>query len=386
MTRRELLACAGGLAAVRTLRAAPSSPVAIGRARTYGPELVPVMDKLFDGLGGLGRLVKGKTVAIKLNLTGVAETRFGCLNNGITYWTHPDVISATIHLMEKAGARRIRLLESAYSTGDPLHEFLYKANWDPSWFTSAAKNVEFENTNLLGSGREYVRFKVPGGGLLFDAYDMNHSYEKCDVFVSLAKLKEHATAGITLSIKNCFGNTPCTIYGDHAGIDAPSLAPRGGRGTIFHYGKRGPSKSSPQEKDPKSPRDDGYRIPRIIADLVAARPVDLAIIEGVETISGAEGPWVAGTRHVKPGVIVAGTNPVCTDAVATAVMGFDPMADRGKAPFEACDNTMRLAEELGVGTRDLSRIDVAGMKIEDARFVFRKPGEPPAWLNRRRRG
>jgi hypothetical protein len=54
-------------------------------------------------------------------------------------------------------------------------------------------------------------------------------------------------------------------------------------------------------------------------------------------------------------------------------MGFDPMADRGRAPFENCDSTLRLAEELGVGTRDLSRIEVIGAPIAQVRFDFRKP-------------
>ena len=52
-------------------------------------------------------------------------------------------------------------------------------------------------------------------------------------------------------------------------------------------------------------------------------------------------------------------------------MGFDPMADRGTAPFETCDNTLRLAEELGVGTRDLKRIEVVGLQIAEARIPFR---------------
>ena len=53
---------------------------------------------------------------------------------------------------------------------------------------------------------------VPGGGLMYAGYDLNHSYRDTDVFISLAKLKEHRTAGVTLSMKNCFGITPCTIY------------------------------------------------------------------------------------------------------------------------------------------------------------------------------
>ena len=71
---------------------------------------------------------------------------------------------------------------------------------------------------------------------MFPAFDLNHSYEDCDVFVSIAKMKEHATAGITLSMKNCFGLTPCTIYGTGAGVDEPSLVPKGGR-NLIHAGQ-----------------------------------------------------------------------------------------------------------------------------------------------------
>jgi hypothetical protein len=53
-------------------------------------------------------------------------------------------------------------------------------------------------------------------------------------------------------------------------------------------------------------------------------------------------------------------------------MGFDPMADRGRTPFERCDSTLRLTEELGVGSRDLSRIEVLGTPIAQVRFDFRK--------------
>src|SRR5208283_3900304 len=133
--------------------------------------------------------------------------------------------------------------------------------------------VEGENTNFLGQGKQYSRFRTPHGGLIYPGFDLNHSYEECDVFVSLAKMKEHRTAGITLSMKNCFGITPCTIYGDRAGVDEPSQLPEGGREAVCHNGTRQPSRSAPAENDPGTPRDGGYRVPRIVADLVAARPV-----------------------------------------------------------------------------------------------------------------
>ncbi len=247
---------------------------------------------------------------------------------------------------------------------------MISAGWQPKDFGGAATRVEFENTNFLGSGKTYSRFMVPGGGLMYAGYDLNHSYQDTDVFVSLAKLKEHRTAGVTLSMKNCFGITPCTIYSDEAPHDEPSIVPVGYRGPM-HSGSRVPPKSAPQPV--ANSKDPGFRVPRITADLVAARPIHLAVIDGIYTMTGGELPNQGkNTIHqaIHPGLLIAGMNCVCTDAVATAVMGFDPMVDRGTPPFEKCDSTLRLAEELGVGTRDLKRIEVVGPPIEKARYKF----------------
>ena len=358
-------------------RPAPASRVAVARCHVYDAEVLDTLGKMFDQLGGLEELVRGRTVAIKLNLTGVGTNWLGHLPPEISYWVHPQVIGATVHLLGKAGAHRIRLLESPMVTTEPLEEFMLQANWEPRDFLSAAPRVEFENTNYLGNARKYSRFWVPGGGLMFKGYDLNHSYEDCDVFVSLAKLKEHSTAGITLTMKNCFGITPCTIYGDSAPEDEPSLSPRGGRGP-FHAMNRLPPKSAPPPVNPNAyPCDatkdpSGYSVPRVVVDLVAARPVHLAIIDGIQTMTGGEGPWVTGRGHIQPGLLIAGTNCVATDAVGMALMGFDPMADRGTPPFETCDSTLRLAEQLGVGPRDLNQIEVLGTPIAKAKFNFRR--------------
>ena len=111
-------------------------------------------------------------------------------------------------------------------------------------------------------------------------------------------------------------------------------------------------------------------MPRIVAELNVTRPVDLAIIDGVESIAGGEGPWIRGIRYVQPGVLIAGLNAVNTDAVAAAVMGYDPRAPKGIAPFQTCDNTLLLAEKLGVGSAELSRIEVTGVPIDKALYQF----------------
>jgi uncharacterized protein (DUF362 family) len=106
-----------------------------------------------------------------------------------------------------------------------------------------------------------------------------------------------------------------------------------------------------------------------VADLIAARPVHLAIIDGIESIAGAELPR-NGTRPIKPGVLIAGTNPVCTDSVATAVMGYDPRASRGEAGFPRCDNMLVLSELRGLGSTSLKRIEVRGVSIEKALYRY----------------
>jgi hypothetical protein len=227
------------------------------------------MERIFDQLGGLGSLVKGKTVAIKINLTGSYADRLGHTPAELAHWTHPAVTGATVHLLNKAGARRIRILECGYSTAEPLEELMLGAGWEPRDILNAGAKVEMENTNWLGLGKKYHSFKPANSGHLFSEYLLNHSYEDCDFFVSIAKMKEHATAGITLSMKNLFGITPCTIYGDgSAGADEPLALPRGGRGVVFHSGAKQPAKIARPEKDPKASRQAGYRVPRAVATCV----------------------------------------------------------------------------------------------------------------------
>jgi uncharacterized protein (DUF362 family) len=387
LTRRELLAgsvrAAGLLLAGTSFGKAantPSAKVTVARCNSYGPDLVPTLGKMMDQLGGLGRLVKGKTVAVKVNFIGNPWERYDPYPLEDTFWTHPRAFGALVYLLGRAGAHRIRVVEGAMSTIEPLEEFMLAANWRPMDILNAAPNVEFENTNSLGSGKKYSRMKVFYGGYIYPAFDLNHSYEECDVFISFAKLKEHNTTGVTLSMKNVYGITPCTIYGEAAGADEPSIRPSGGRAPTFHFGRRQPSKSAPQEKDPTMPKTGGFRLPRIIVDTVGARPVDLALIDGINTITGGETPAQLSMLPVHPGVLIAGTNCVSTDAVGMTVMGYDPMADRGKEPFTRPggvggdntdgDNLLRLAEDVGIGTRDLGKIELIGTPVSEVRFDF----------------
>jgi len=131
------------------------------------------------------------------------------------------------------------------------------------------------------------------------------------------------------------------------------------RAYFTQWGKTTAQEQSP-EIDPKSPRDDGYRVPRAVADLCAARPVHLFILDGISTMAGGQNPGMFGVEVVKPGFLAVGANVVNTAAVGMALMKYDPMADRGMAPFETCDNKLKLAEECGVVTERKTWHDSSG--------------------------
>ena len=108
-----------------------------------------------------------------------------------------------------------------------------------------------------------------------------------------------------------------------------------------------------------------------------ARPIHLAIVDGITTIRGGEGWWNAGVSPIAPGVIVAGFAALSTDAVGAAVMGFDARAPHYTAPFETRENHFLIAEQAGLGTADVNRIEVRGLRIADVRTPFRS-SVPPA--------
>jgi len=352
-------------AAVTSPPGASSAVVAITRARSYGSEAATALRQALDLLGGLGALVRDKTVTVKVNFTGWPIQGLFGRGPGETYVTHGDTALALARLLSENGARRVRFVESE-GVALPLEQVVAAAGWDVRALQAIA-GVEFENTRNLGYGSRYATLAVPDGGRLFSSLQVNHSYAETDVFVSLCKMKEHATAaGLTLSMKNLFGITPNSLYGSEgAGEDK-----LGYRGPI-HGPAEGWVRLLPGEKPGLETLPVGARVPRTIVDENLARPVHLAIVDGIRTIRGGEGWWNSGIGPIDPGVIVAGFNALATDAVAASVMGFDPRAPHYTTPFETRENHLLIAEQAGLGTAELARIEVRGASVAEVRTPFR---------------
>jgi uncharacterized protein (DUF362 family) len=360
---------------------APTSPVAITRCGSYEPKaLRRKLDETLNLIGGLKKLVEGKTVTVKLNITGGPKAGpLGGLAPYLTYHVHPNIVAALCAAVHDAGAKRIVVVESSYELRT-TEEILTDGGWDVGAIKAAGGHkVDFIDTRHRGPFPKYSELKVSFGGFIYPAFHVSQAYEKTDVFVSLAKMKDHGNAGVTMGAKNLFGIAPLSLYGG----DAPNENSVNYRGPILHFGQKKVPAGVPGELDHGIKVGDFLRrVPRVTADTVGARPIDLVVIDGIVTNRGGEGPWLAGTEPMMPKLILAGRNVVSADAVCTAVMGYDPLADHFQFPFMG-ENHLKLLAAVGVGTNDPERIEVRGLPIREALHPFNpqrlKLGEPLAW-------
>jgi hypothetical protein len=108
-----------------------------------------------------------------------------------------------------------------------------------------------------------------------------------------------------------------------------------------------------------------FRLMRIIVDIASTLRPDLAVVDGLIASNH-------GMDHdpVEMNVLLAGHDPVATDAVGAAVMGFDPHAEFPVEPFVVSENHLRLAASAGIGVLDLAGTDVRGARIADVARKF----------------
>lgn len=352
ITRRKFLEGAG-MAAAGLLLAGCQGPqgtgqtngknpiVAIARATSYDRKLVrKSVETMLDSIGGIGDvLAHGKRVGIKVNLTGGVSTKPLPKTTEIdTYITHPEVVRALIELLRDAGASDIFIVEAAYE----------KESWEHYGYNEIAKDTGAKIVDLTNAEpyKDFIDVNSSSNPFYYEKFKFNPILTELDAFVSVSKMKCHNIAGVTHSMKNLFGLVPYRFYTLNQGDKYRSEFH--GEGNVT-----------------------GKRVPGVIMDLNQARPVNLAIVDGIMSAEGGEGPWIQWFGPIKPGVLFAGKDPVATDAVATAAMGFDPTIDYPNEPFVNGRNHLNMAAQLGMGTNVLSEIKVVGAKIDDVKKKFK---------------
>lgn len=327
-----------------TARPAALARVALAQAESYEPSLVRrQVQALLDGLGGLQGVVgSGDRVAIKVNLTGGSYYQPPAgLAATESYMTHPEVVRALAELLRDAGAREVLIVEALFDA-ESYRRYGYEE-------MAQALGATLVDLNRPDPHADFGLFPLGTGGLVYDQFAMHRLLQEADVLISAAKMKTHCRCGVTLSLKNLVGLVPAAHY---------RLSEQHWHRSALHGATNEETRT---------------RLPRVVVDLCRARPIDLALIDGIRTCDGGEVPR-GSFAPLAAGVLVAARDPVAADAVATAVMGHDPTAGYPDPPFVNADNHLELARQAGLGTNRLEQIEVVGARVEDVRRAFR-----PCW-------
>ena len=350
--------------------AAPRALTSLRFCKRYEfAEVRRVLARMFDDLGDVRRLVRNKQVTVKTNLVNTSGENVAGVPLWLTVTVHPAVALALGSLLVEYGARRVVFCDQL-PFRSPDEEAFAGYGFEAARFDRVTQGrTRFVNTRNLGAYPSYAMVKVPDGELA-TAWEVNRTYVDTDVLVSLTKLKSHISGGITGGLKNLFGIPPSSLYGDDLGAE-PDEQAVGYRTNTMHACTRRPVTSVSTFTGRTVEGDHGHNVPRFIVDLAAAFPIDLVVIDGISTIQTAEGWWIGSMVSVtRPGLLIAGRNPVCTDAVAAAVMGFDPDAPDRTWPFVNGANHLALARRRGLGENRVARLEVAGVGLEAGRFEF----------------
>jgi uncharacterized protein (DUF362 family) len=279
----------------------PASRVVIRNATDYQKELGKI---ILESLKEFHLPVQGKTVLLKPNLVGLDP--LNVMN------THPAVIAATREAFLKLGASEVFIGDGPAMDRD-TEAILESVNLRS--FVGPLAGI-FRDLNLEDVGR----VPLPTRASRLKELYLPKTVLGVDFLVSIAKLKTHHWAGVTLSLKNMFGIVPGGCYG----------WPK----NVLHWAG----------------------IDNSILDINAAARPDFAIIDGIVGMEG-NGP-IQGTPKTAR-VLIFGDDPVAVDATGCRVMGLKPE----KVRYLASAGTL-------LGNLETTRIQQAGEAISSVQTAF----------------
>jgi len=176
-------------------------------------------------------------------------------------------------------------------------------------YETMAKEEDAEMVDFNLQPFDEVEVESP---IYFKSVRLPHAFFDCDVFINVPTLKTHHLAGLTVAFKNLYGGLTREDKRMYHRLD---------------------------------------KLEEVIVDMNIVRRSDLTVVDGTYS-----------THHIPPfekqelDLAIAGSDPVAVDTVAAKVIGVDPKTLR----------YLTWATERGLGTSDLSQINVVGMSIEEA--------------------
>jgi uncharacterized protein (DUF362 family) len=214
--------------------------------------------------------LKDQRILLKPNLV---ETASGAPHIN----THPLVLRGAIEAFLKLGVAKVMVAEGPGHRRDSLA--VYEESGLADVLTE--DRIAFHDLNYipggiaqnLGRQSKLTTLTFPG------------LFKEVDWIVSVAKMKTHHIAGVTLSMKNLFGVMPGIYYGWPKNV-------------LHHAG-----------------------VENSILDINATLKPHFAIVDGIVGMEG-DGPIMGDPK--KAGVLVMGRNLAAVDASCCRIMGIDP--------------------------------------------------------------
>ncbi|QHQ61894.1 DUF362 domain-containing protein [Anaerocolumna sedimenticola] len=286
----------------RSLRKMDSEPtVGIG----LGSEHDKVTRTAILNAGGLEGFIKANdTVVIKPNLVKPSLP-----NEAVT--TDYRVVQEVVNMVKECGAGKIIIAEAS-PFGD---------EFEPAKFNKISGAKLFNMDECKED--ECYRLK-PEGSLTNEDLLIPKIYMDADIVISVAKLKTHTEAGVTLSLKNSIGVPPTGFYGTGTKLN-------------LHL----------------------WGLEKAIVDINKIRKPDFAVIDG---IIGGEGDGPLWVRPVQSNIVFAGVDPVAVDTAALDFMGFS---------LEEVPH-VKLASKEGLGIADLTKIKINGADLTVKKMKFQR--------------
>lgn len=207
--------------------------------------------------------------------------------------THPEAVVQVIRMCKQAGADRILVLDRTCNQARRCYQ--------NTGIEEAAKKAGAQVRHIIDSRFETV--DIPNGEMI-KKWPLYKDALNADVLINMPIAKHHSISRVTLAFKNMMG-----LMG-------------GNRGAIH--------------------RDFMTKI----VDINTAIKADLTLIDGYRVLlrNGPSGGNLEDVALKK--TIVAGTDPVAADAYAARLLDVDP----DELTY------LKIAEQRGLGTRDLSKI------------------------------
>ncbi len=241
-----------------------------------------------EAIGGIKRFVKpGSRVVLKPNAAFARSPEVGAN-------THPEVVEAVAELCYKAGAKEVMIFEH---TVDPAAVAFKLSGMEAMAQRARIRLISADNR------RFYRKVRIPEGKRIREDEIVAEVLE-ADVLINLPVCKAHSAAGVSLGMKNLMG-------------------------LIWNRG-----------------RYHALGLHQCIADLSTVLRPALIVLDATRCLltNAPKGPG----KVIKPGLVVAGTDPVGVDAYGCRILGRRP------------ENVghVRMAHEMGLGEIDLSKFEV----------------------------